>query len=127
MKDNSGRFQKGNPGGPGRPARQVARDYLDTLSDAVTPDDWRKIVERARDDAMNGNEKARDWLTRYLLGNMTLYELARREALGIESEHELAAEVEKANGPPDELTQITSESDPNNVPILEGARRIAAS
>ncbi len=77
----NGRFAKGNPGGPGRPRRTVEREYLATLADAVSLDDWRQIVGRAVVDAKDGDAKARDWLTRYLLGPepMTLTDLAGRE------------------------------------------------
>jgi hypothetical protein len=63
-----GRFAKGHPGGPGRPRRAVETDYLRTLVDCCSPDAWRGVCERAVQDARTGNAKAREWLSRYLLG-----------------------------------------------------------
>jgi hypothetical protein len=65
----NGTFGAGNPGGPGRPRRAVERDYLFALVEAVTPADWRAIIEKAVADARGGNAKARDWLSKYLLGD----------------------------------------------------------
>ena len=81
---NYGRFQKGNPGGPGRPRRAVEREYLAALSDAVNPDQWRRVVEKALQDAQAGDATARAWLSKYLLGDTpaTLMELAAKEARG---------------------------------------------
>ena len=66
---SNGQFSAGNPGGPGRPARDVEREYLATLSEAVTPDRWRKIVQRAISNAEAGNHRAREWLGKYLLSD----------------------------------------------------------
>jgi hypothetical protein len=63
-----GRFAKGHPGGPGRPRQSVEADYLRTLVDSCSPDAWRGVCERAVADARAGNAKAREWLSRYLLG-----------------------------------------------------------
>jgi len=67
----NGRFAPGNPGGPGRPRRQVEREYLDALTAAVPMDRWRLVVDRAVEDAIAGDPRARDWLGRYLIGNPT--------------------------------------------------------
>lgn len=81
-RQTNGRFAKGNSGGPGRPRRRVEADYLAALCDAVPPDAWQAIVRRAVADAKEGDAKARDWLSRYLLGNATtLTELASAPAL----------------------------------------------
>jgi hypothetical protein len=64
---SDGTFDKGNAGGPGRPPRVVERDYLVTMSDAVTLEDWRAIVARAVKDARDGDATARSWLSRHLL------------------------------------------------------------
>jgi hypothetical protein len=74
----NGRFAAGNPGGPGRPRRGVEREYLAALVDAVPLSDWRAIVERAVADARAGNPRARDWLSKYLLGDepIALVEMA---------------------------------------------------
>lgn len=90
--DENGRFANGNPGGPGRPRRAIEREYLATLGDAVSLDDWREVVERAVADAKSGDAKARDWLTRYLVGNdpPALLELAAKEHRGLAADDEVA-------------------------------------
>lgn len=90
-RDNAGRFAQGNPGGPGRPRRVVELDYLATLGDALTLEDWAAIVRRAVADAKNGSGTAREWVSKYALGAnpMGLFDLARREALGVTSGDEI--------------------------------------
>ena len=66
----NGQFAHGNPGGPGRPRRVAERDYLVTVTEACPPETWRAICRRAVEDALAGDSKARDWLSRYLLGNL---------------------------------------------------------
>jgi hypothetical protein len=78
----NGRWAKGKPGGPGRPRRDVERQYLAALSSAVPVEVWREIVDSAVAAAKNGNAAARAWLARYVLGNqpLTLVDLAALEA-----------------------------------------------
>ncbi|NLF73135.1 MAG: hypothetical protein GX575_29215 [Candidatus Anammoximicrobium sp.] len=64
----NGRFALGNPGGPGRPPIARERRYAETLATVCTVDDWREICERAVKDAKAGNRHAREWLSKYLLG-----------------------------------------------------------
>jgi len=79
-RDSSGRFLPGNRSSPGRPRRQVEVDYLANLADVVPSDTWRKITERAVQDALAGEYKARDWLSKYLLGESSrLEQLAKEE------------------------------------------------
>jgi hypothetical protein len=68
-RDGDGRFALGNPGGPGRPPRVTERDYLAALAGECPPETWRAICRRAVNDALAGDAKARDWLSRYLLGS----------------------------------------------------------
>ena len=77
---SNGQFAKGNSGGPGRPTRSVESDYLAVLGDAVTPDRWRKIVERAISDAETGNYRAREWLGRYLIGEKTTVDILEKQS-----------------------------------------------
>lgn len=60
-------FKKGNPGGPGRPKREVERAYLDATLASVSPSDWQKVVAKALQDAKAGDAAARAWLSKYLL------------------------------------------------------------
>ncbi len=80
-RDESGRFAIGNAGGPGRPRRTIESAYMAALGDAVSLDDWQAIVSRAVADAKAGESKARDWLTRYLIGSTppSLLAIAARE------------------------------------------------
>lgn len=64
-----GTFGAGNPGGPGRPRRAVERSYLAALADAVSQEDWREIVAKAVAGAKAGDARARDWLTKHLVGD----------------------------------------------------------
>jgi hypothetical protein len=56
----------------------VERAYLSALVEAVPLSDWRAIVQKAVADAKVGNPKAREWLSKYLLGDdpLALVELA---------------------------------------------------
>lgn len=85
-RDGSGRFLPGNSGGPGRPKRATETAYLRVLSDVLTPDAWRGIVERAVKDAQAGDDKARAWLSRFALGAEPppLSTLAALDWLGID-------------------------------------------
>ncbi len=84
----NGRFATGNPGGPGRPRRPVELEYLSTLNESVTLDDWREIVMRAVADAKGGDAKAREWLSERLMGSepSSLLQLAADERAGLTSE-----------------------------------------
>ena len=66
-RDQHGRFAPGHAGGPGRPRRQTEATYLAALSDQVPLDVWARIAERAVADAITGDAKARDWLSRVLM------------------------------------------------------------
>ena len=61
-RDERGRYAKGNCGGPGRPKAQTEEQYLTTLSETVTIDDWLAITEKAVDQAKQGDHRARQWL-----------------------------------------------------------------
>jgi hypothetical protein len=67
-RDAKGRFVKGHSGGPGRPPRRIERDYLDALKAEVTLDRWLMVVRRALADAIQGDSRAREWLSNYLVG-----------------------------------------------------------
>lgn len=91
-RNSNGTFAAGNPGGPGRPRRIVEREYLGAMFDAISIEEWREIIVRAIEDAKAGDAKARDWLTRYVLGTAprTPAELAADEGdLAVEQEIEL--------------------------------------
>lgn len=97
-RNDNGKFAEGNSAavGHGRPRRAVELTYLRALADVVTVEDWKKIVEKARADAVAGDAKAREWIASYLLGRtpLSLFELAKMEALGINEGHAIAAEAQ---------------------------------
>jgi hypothetical protein len=68
-RDRWGRFADGNRGGPGRPRRATEAEYLQALSRIVSVEDLRAIARRAVADAKRGSARARDWVTKYLLGD----------------------------------------------------------
>lgn len=88
---DNGQFAPGNPGGPGRPRRAIEREYLATLGNAVSLDDWRDVVTRAVVDAKAGDSAARAWLTKYLVGDkpLTHLDLAAGEARGFTADEEV--------------------------------------
>lgn len=100
-RDTSGRFSEGNKFGKGRPPRAVEQDYLSVLSEVMSLGDWRKIVIRAVEDAQKGNAKARDWVSRYALGEKpkTLTDLAVRDALGVTSASEIESRAKTVAQP----------------------------
>ncbi len=99
-----GRYAPGNPGGPGRPRRPVEADYLRTLADACPPTTWREVCDRAVEDARAGDGKAREWLSRYLLGpepspnkiaSAPLTELAAAEVAGYDAVADRAGDLRR--------------------------------
>src|SRR5690349_20325939 len=67
-RDHNGRFLPGNPGGPGRPRRQTESEYLRAVQRVCSLEDVAAIAERAVTQARGGDARAREWLSRYLLG-----------------------------------------------------------
>ena len=68
-RQTNGTFAPGHAGGSGRPKRSTEENYLQVLSEQVTLKDWTEVVQRALDDAKNGDNRARDWLGKYLMGD----------------------------------------------------------
>lgn len=67
-RDENGRFVKGHSGGPGRPPKEREIRYREVLITTVSYEDWRKIILKARDQALRGDSVARKWLADYLVG-----------------------------------------------------------
>lgn len=85
VRDPNGRFRTRGPGGPGRPRRAVEADYLRALTAIVTPERWQQMVDRAVENAIAGDPKARQWLGERLLGPArpgALTEVAAQELAG---------------------------------------------
>ena len=72
MREENGRFAKGNSGGPGRPKRATEIQYLLALGEIVTLDAWTKICIRAVEDATKGDSTARAWIAKYVLGDVQI-------------------------------------------------------
>ena len=69
MRDDKGRFVKGESGNPkGRAKREVELDYVHVLYSTVTLSDWRAIIEKAKGQALKGDAQARKWLSDYIMG-----------------------------------------------------------
>ena len=88
-RDQYGRYAPGNKGGPGRPRRCVEDDYLATLSDEISIETWRQIVQSAAQAAKQGDHRAREWLSRYLLPtpakeNRALQQITVAELAGLD-------------------------------------------
>lgn len=70
----TGRFKAGNTAskGVGRLPRATEQARLDTLRSVVTDEKWRKICEKAADDALSRNwrcrERGRRFIAEYLIG-----------------------------------------------------------
>jgi hypothetical protein len=94
-RNSDGTFSTGNAGGPGRPRRAIELEYLAAVADACRPERWTRIVEAACVAAEAGDDKARQWLSKYLLGAEppTLLALARRDVAGVSPDDELAAQL----------------------------------
>ena len=72
--------------------RPVEREYFATLNSVATLDVWHRICQRAVDDALAGDAKARDFLAKHLLQtDRTLTLLAAEES---QSDPATAAELE---------------------------------
>jgi hypothetical protein len=99
MRNSNGTFAKGNRGGPGRPRRDVEYDYLVALSQGVKLADWKKIVKRASDDAKQGDWRAREWLSRYLLGLSPprLFDAVAADAAGLSTDQRIGRRGQELN------------------------------
>lgn len=66
-REAGGFFAPGNKGGPGRKKRETEREYITATIETCPIDQWRKIVLKAVEQAMSGEHHAREWLSKYLL------------------------------------------------------------
>lgn len=68
-RDANGRFVRGNVGNPnGRAPKEREERYYEITMSAVTYEEWRAIVLKAKDQAKHGDAAARKWLADYLMG-----------------------------------------------------------
>lgn len=68
QRNDQGRFMVGNRYGKGRPPRATEAGYLAVLMQACDLETWKRVVNRAIEDAQAGDTAARAWLGNYLLG-----------------------------------------------------------
>lgn len=75
IRDSKGRFIKGNNTGnrKGRPKKTEEENLYTLMVHQVTGVDWIEITQKAMAQAKAGNKYARDWLSRYLLGEPEQY------------------------------------------------------
>ena len=71
-REANGRFAKGNSASKGhshgRPKRKREERYYDILVSTVTFDRWKRIVDKAAQQAERGDSIARKWLADYIVG-----------------------------------------------------------
>jgi hypothetical protein len=94
-------FQPGQSGNPkGRARKPYEEKYLKAFYSIVKVDDWKEIVDKAREQAKRGDPKARQWLADYMIG---------KPAQPIDMEHggDIRFIVEYADGLQDKTTQST--------------------
>lgn len=88
-RDARGRFVKGAPAGPGRPARVTEREFIVRFRELVTPERFDAIGLRLLAEASRGNIAALRLVLAYLFGRPTasapsLSQLAVEEEAGID-------------------------------------------
>jgi len=66
------RAQKGKFGvagmGVGRPSHVVEEKRLEIMKEVISDADWVDIINTAKQQALQGERYARDWLSKYILG-----------------------------------------------------------
>lgn len=68
-RDANGRFIAGNCANPnGRPKKEREERYRSILLNTISFQDWARIIEKARDQALKGDAVARKWLADYIIG-----------------------------------------------------------
>lgn len=96
------KFEKGNPGGPGRPRKSVEERYQKAVYSAVNPAQLKKIVEKLADKAERGDIPAAKLLLGYLLGlpvGTTQLTGNNGEPLKVIFEHSQNTDTEVSQGP----------------------------
>ena len=68
-RDDKGRFIKGSTGNPtGRSPREREERYYQIMMTTVSFENWKRIIEKAVQQAEKGDAQARKWLGDYLVG-----------------------------------------------------------
>jgi hypothetical protein len=67
------RFQKGNPGGPGRPPKKYEEAFLDTIKATLTPKELKKLLKSLLHRGTSwGGDRAAGLLLKLLFGDKAL-------------------------------------------------------
>lgn len=74
IRDASGKFIKGKPGGPGRPPRATEAEYLDALKESLPLDRFKKIVDAYAKRAERGDTRAAEVLFKHVLPQVSRVE-----------------------------------------------------
>lgn len=94
-RDERGRFIKGSTGNPrGRAPKEREERYYEILMTSISFDDWRSIIDKARDQAKKGDSVARKWLADYLVGPP----VERKELTGADGGPIEVVEIIRNNG-----------------------------
>jgi len=70
----TGRFIPGNKAGTGNPSGRRGRpktyytEYIDELHDTLTLEAWGRIIDKAIEQALSGDHRARQFLASYAIG-----------------------------------------------------------
>lgn len=105
-RDEKGRLLPGNQlaKGKGRPRKPVEEKYLRVLSERVSPEVFARIVDRAAEQALEGDAKAREWLSWYLIGKPTDYVAADVTSAGEAVTFRVVWESDEASDTPEDAT-----------------------
>ena len=87
VRDSSGRFTKGNPGGPGNPYIRRVAEWRAAMAKAITPDDIERVVLKLVEAATAGHPWAVRAILDHCVGSLAEVEL-----------REIAAKLEAALG-----------------------------
>ncbi|MCF7960766.1 MAG: hypothetical protein K9M08_08480 [Pirellula sp.] len=98
---SSTKFQKGNPGGPGRPKTKNT-DYAQLIKDCLTPTAAFQIIDKAIENAKQGDARARAWLFSHVVAPIPKTVLVNEAALDSrEAIDSVVAEL-----PPDQIAAL---------------------
>ncbi|MDA8746535.1 hypothetical protein N9N28_18070 [Rubripirellula amarantea] len=67
-RSTTGQFLPGTKPGPGRPKKSKEDPYLKALQDAVPEYEFRRLVSITLAKAKAGDDRAREWIAKWLLG-----------------------------------------------------------
>jgi hypothetical protein len=67
-RDENGRFVNGHKSNGGRPSREREERYYEILLSTVSFEDWKRIIQKAKDQAIKGSATARKFLADYFVG-----------------------------------------------------------